>query len=104
MLLRFKSKKNKRNKMEIVKVKGNEKEALLELRRETFTLATLLEEELWEIKDVSEAASFREHPYLSEVKLWVKVEKGNINDALNRAVDSLIKKIDEIKDALKGKL
>lgn len=41
MLLRFKSKKNKRNKMEIVKVKGNEKEALLELRRETFTLATL---------------------------------------------------------------
>lgn len=96
--------KNNRIKMEIVKIKGSEKEALFELRGETFTLASLLEEELWENKNVLEAASFREHPYLSEVKLWVKVEKGSVNEALVKAADSLIEKIEKIRDAIEEKL
>ncbi|MEM5874986.1 MAG: RpoL/Rpb11 RNA polymerase subunit family protein [Candidatus Aenigmatarchaeota archaeon] len=90
--------------MEIVKIKGNEKEALFELRGETFTLASLLEEELWENKNVLEAASFREHPYLSEVKLWVKVDKGNVKEALVKAAESIIEKIGEIRKNIKNKL
>ncbi|MCS7093626.1 MAG: RpoL/Rpb11 RNA polymerase subunit family protein [Candidatus Aenigmarchaeota archaeon] len=90
--------------MEIVKIKGNSDTALLELRGETFTLASLLEEELWENKNVSEAASFREHPYLSEVKLWVKVKKGEVADALTQAVDGLLKKVEELKKVIKKSL
>lgn len=90
--------------MEIVKIKGSEKEALFELRGETFTLASLLEEELWENKNVLEAASFREHPYLSEVKLWVKVDKGNVKEALVKAAESIIEKIGEIRKNIKNKL
>lgn len=90
--------------MEIVKIKGDSDTALLELRGETFTLASLLEEELWENKNVSEAASFREHPYLSEVKLWVKVKKGEVADALIETVDSLLKKVEELKKVIKKSL
>ncbi|MEM0333066.1 MAG: RpoL/Rpb11 RNA polymerase subunit family protein [Candidatus Aenigmatarchaeota archaeon] len=90
--------------MEIVKIKGSEKEALFELRGETFTLASLLEEELWENKNVLEAASFREHPYLSEVKLWVKVDKGNVKETLVKAAESIIEKIGEIRKNIKNKL
>ncbi|MCX8190858.1 MAG: hypothetical protein N3D78_01560 [Candidatus Aenigmarchaeota archaeon] len=90
--------------MEIVKIKGNSDTALLELRGETFTLASLLEEELWENKNVSEAASFREHPYLSEVKLWVKVKKGEVADALTETVEGLLKKVEELKKVIKKSL
>jgi DNA-directed RNA polymerase subunit L len=76
--------------MEVVKIKGDEKSALIEVREETFTLTSALEEQLWEDKNVTEAASFREHPYLSEPKIWVKVKKGDVKEALEKAAESLI--------------
>jgi DNA-directed RNA polymerase subunit L len=76
--------------MEVVKIKGDEKSALIEVREETFTLTSALEEQLWEDKNVTEAASFREHPYLSEPKIWVKVKKGDVKEALEKATESLI--------------
>jgi len=76
--------------MEVVKIKGDEKSALIEVREETFTLTSAIEEQLWEDKNVTEAASFREHPYLSEPKIWVKVKKGDFKEALEKAAESLL--------------
>ena len=90
--------------MEVVKVKGDDKAALIEVREETFTLTSAIEEELWECKGVVEAASFREHPYLSEPKIWVKVEKGSVKEALENSVDSLIEITKEFRDKFKKAL
>jgi len=76
--------------MEVVKIKGGEKSALIEVREETFTLTSAIEEQLWEDKNIVEAASFREHPYLSEPKIWVRVKKGDVKEALEKAAESLI--------------
>jgi len=84
--------------MEVVKIKGDEKSALIEVREETFTLTSALEEQLWEDKNVTEAASFREHPYLSEPKIWVKVKKGDVKEALEKAAESLIDIIKEFRE------
>jgi DNA-directed RNA polymerase subunit L len=90
--------------MEVVKIKGDEKSALIEVREETFTLTSALEEQLWEDKNVSEAASFREHPYLSEPKIWVKVKKGNIREALESAAENLIEITKEFREKFKKAL
>ncbi|MEM5815257.1 MAG: RpoL/Rpb11 RNA polymerase subunit family protein [Candidatus Aenigmatarchaeota archaeon] len=84
--------------MEIVKLKEDKNSVLLELRGESFTLASLLEEELWENKRVVEAAAFREHPYLSEVKLWIKIDKGDIKDVLSETADNILRKIKDLKE------
>jgi DNA-directed RNA polymerase subunit L len=90
--------------MQVVKVKGDEKSILIEIREETFTLTSALEEELWEDKNVSEAASFREHPYLSEPKIWVKVKRGNVKEALEKAAESLIEITKEFREKFKKAL
>jgi DNA-directed RNA polymerase subunit L len=87
--------------MEVVKIKGDEKSALIEVREETFTLTSALEEQLWEDKNVSEAASFREHPYLSEPKIWIKVERGNVKEALEKAAEDLIETTKEFREKFK---
>jgi DNA-directed RNA polymerase subunit L len=87
--------------MEVVKIKGDEKSALIEVREETFTLTSAIEEQLWEDKNVSEAASFREHPYLSEPKIWIKVERGSVKEALEKAAEDLIETTKEFREKFK---
>jgi len=88
-------------RMEVIKIKGDEKSALIEVREETFTLTSAIEEQLWEDKNVSEAASFREHPYLSEPRIWIKVAKGSTKEALENAVDTLIEITKEFREKFK---
>jgi DNA-directed RNA polymerase subunit L len=90
--------------MELVKIKGDEKSALIEVKEETFTLTSALEEQLWEDKNVSEAASFREHPYLSEPKIWIKVKRGNVKEALEKAIEDLIETTKEFREKFKKAL
>jgi DNA-directed RNA polymerase subunit L len=90
--------------MELIKIKGDEKSALIEVKEETFTLTSALEEQLWEDKNVSEAASFREHPYLSEPKIWIKVKKGNVKEALEKAIEDLIETTKEFREKFKKAL
>jgi DNA-directed RNA polymerase subunit L len=87
--------------MELIKIKGDEKSALIEVKEETFTLTSALEEQLWEDKNVSEAASFREHPYLSEPKIWIKVKKGDVKEALEKAIEDLIETTKEFREKFK---
>ncbi|MGC8993206.1 MAG: RpoL/Rpb11 RNA polymerase subunit family protein [Candidatus Aenigmatarchaeota archaeon] len=90
--------------MEIVKIKEDEKSLLLEVKGESYTLTSSLEEALWKNNNVSEAATFREHPYLSEPKIWVMVKKGKPKDALKEAAEELIKEVKEFKEKFKKSL
>lgn len=90
--------------MELKVVKKSERELLLETRGETVTLTNLLRDELWNRGNVSEAAEIKEHPYLAEPKIWVKVKSGSPEKALEISAEKLIKKAKEFKELFKAAL
>jgi DNA-directed RNA polymerase subunit L len=93
--------------MELKIIRKNEKELLLETRGETVTLTNLLRDELWNRSNVTEAAEIKEHPYLAEPKIWVKVKSGTPQEALRISAEELIEKVKKFKelfkDAIKSK-
>lgn len=90
--------------MKLRKVKEDEKTLLLELGGESFTLTNVLREELWEDKNISEAAQIKEHPYLSEPKIWIKVYRGSPLTALEKAINRVIKQTEEFREKFKKAL
>ncbi|MEM5794048.1 MAG: DNA-directed RNA polymerase subunit L [Candidatus Aenigmatarchaeota archaeon] len=90
--------------MELRVIKKDEKTLELEVRGETYTLTNLLREELWNDKSVIESAQIKEHPYLSEPKIFVKVSRGSPETALEKACDRLISKLEELKEEFKKAL
>ncbi len=84
--------------MELRIVKKGEKELVVETRGETFTLTNLLREYLWKESKVSEAAQYKEHPYLAEPKVFVKVKEGSPLAALRSAARSALKDVKEFKE------
>jgi DNA-directed RNA polymerase subunit L len=90
--------------MELKVVKEDKNSILLEVIGETFTLTNVLREELWEDKNVSEAAQVKEHPYLAEPKIWVKVKEGSPIDALEKAAERAIKQAKEFEEKFKQAL
>jgi len=87
--------------MELKVVKEDEKTLVLELKGQNTTLTSLIKDELWNDKNVSEAAQIKEHPYLSEPKVFVKVKRGKPITALKKATVRLISHLDEFKDKFK---
>ena len=92
--------------MDIRVIKKDEKKLLLEIPGETYTLTNTLREELWNDSNVAEAAEIKEHPYLAEPKIWVRVKRGDPVEALKRACGRIEKKAKEFekkfRDALKA--
>ena len=92
--------------MEVKKIKDEEGVLMLELERESKTFTNLLSEELWNDKNVSEAAAIKEHPYMAQPKLYLKMKGKNkpevaIKDASKR-VEVKVKDLEEeFKRALK---
>ena len=84
--------------MELKVLKRDDKEniLLLEVKGETFTLTHTIEDELWEDPNVLEAADMREHPYLEEPKIWVKVERGSPITALKKACSRIERNLDKL--------
>ena len=87
-------------------IKEDEKTTFLEIPGETYTLTNTLREELWNDKNVSEASDIKEHPYLAQPKVFVKVSKGSPRTALEKAAERVAEKAkefrEEFKKALKG--
>jgi DNA-directed RNA polymerase subunit L len=71
--------------MDLRVVKEDEKTLIVETKGETVGFVNLLRDELWKDKAVSEAAYIKEHPYLSEPKVFVKAGRGSPRTALERA-------------------
>jgi DNA-directed RNA polymerase subunit L len=90
--------------MELKKVKEDSKTLLLEVVGETFTVTNALREQLWEDKSVSEAAQIREHPYLSQPKIWVRTERGSPVAALEKAAEKISELAKEFREEFKKAL
>ncbi len=90
--------------MELKKLKEDEKGLLLEVVGESFTLTNALREHLWDDKNISEAAHIREHPYLSQPKIFVKTSRGNPETALEKVSENLAEQTKEFKQKFKEAL
>lgn len=87
--------------MELKVLKKDEKTLIIEIPKETVTLTTLLREELWNDKNVSEAAAVKEHPYLSNPKIFVKTDRGNPETSLEKASERIVDQVKEFKSEFK---
>jgi DNA-directed RNA polymerase subunit L len=90
--------------MELKKVKEEKGLLLLEVGGETFTVTNALREELWNDKSVVEAAQIREHPYLSQPKVFVKTDKGSPEAALEKAAERISAQAREFQEEFKKAL
>ncbi len=81
--------------MELKIVQEGEKNITVEIKEESITFANLIKETLWQDSSVTEAACIKEHPYLAEPKVFVKVSKGDPLTALQKAAERIATQIDE---------
>jgi DNA-directed RNA polymerase subunit L len=88
-----------------VRVLKQEKDSLLvELKGDTIGFANLISEELWENKDVYEAASIKEHPYIAEPKVYVKTKGVSPKKVLLDTAKSLQNKVKELEKEFQANL
>lgn len=90
--------------MELKVVKEDDKMIFLETSGETYTLTNVIREELWKDKNVSEAADVKEHPYLAQPKIFVKVSRGSPREALAKAAERVSEKAKEFREEFKKAL
>jgi len=90
--------------MEMKAVKESDDTLLLEVKGESVTATNVVKGELWEDENVKEAAQIKEHPYLEEPKIFVKVSKGKPVTALDKAAERVIKQTEEFSEAFKKAL
>ena len=90
--------------MELKKLKEDDKTMLVEVVGESFTLTNTIREYLWDDKSVSEAAQIKEHPYLSQPKIFVKTDRGSPVTALEKATEKIIEDTKEFKQKFKEAL
>jgi DNA-directed RNA polymerase subunit L len=90
--------------MDLKVVREDEKTLILEMKGESTSFANLLREELWNDKSVSEAAHIKEHPYLSEPKVFIKVNRGSPRTALEKAATRIEDQVKEFKEEFKRAL
>jgi len=74
---------------------------VLETPEETVTITNVIKGELWEDKNVSEAAQIKEHPYLANPKIFVKTTRGKPQTALDKAADRIAKQAEEFSEEFK---
>ena len=85
--------------MELKTIKKDTNILEVEFKGESFGFVNLIEEELWEDENVDEAVCIKEHPYMAEPKLYIKMKGKNTPEA---ALERVIKRIQvKVKD-LKG--
>jgi DNA-directed RNA polymerase subunit L len=84
--------------MELRKIVQNDKELELEVIGEGETLLQPLKEKLLQDKKVDLATFILGHPELENPRIFVRVKKGKPEDALKRALDSLISEYSEFED------
>ena len=91
--------------MELNALKKEDNFLEIELKGESIGFANLIKEELWNDNSVDEAAYIKEHPYMSEPKIYLKTKRKDpkivLENALKRIEVQLKDLEKEFKIALK---
>lgn len=84
--------------MEVRVIKQEKDSLLLEIKGDTIGFANLVSEQLWENKEVDEAAAIKEHPYMAEPKIFVKTKGANPKSVLldtAKSIENLVKELEK---------
>lgn len=90
--------------MELKKLEESEKRLIVEFEDETIAFANMVKDKLWEDPSVKEAATIKEHPYLSKPKILVETSRGSPQTALEKTSDKLLGETKEFRDKFKDAL
>lgn len=91
--------------MELRKIKDGNDMIEIEIKGESVGFVNLIKEELWNDSNVKEAAYIKEHPYMAEPKIFVKMKgKSNPKIALERTVKRLQTRLKDLERQLKRNL
>ena len=88
--------------MELKKLEDNGKRLIIEFDDETVAFVNMIKDKLWEDPSVKEAATIREHPYLSKPKILVEVSRGHPKAALEKVTEKLIADAKEFREKFKS--
>jgi DNA-directed RNA polymerase subunit L len=85
--------------MELNVTKKDDNSRIIEFKGGSFSFVNMIEEELWNNKDIDEAACIKEHPYMSEPKLYIKMKgKQSPEVQLKKAISGIQTQIKELKE------
>lgn len=90
--------------MELKKIEDTGKRLIVEFEGETVAFANMIKDKLWDDTSVKEAATIKEHPYLSKPKILVEVSRGSPQTALEKATGKLLDEAKEFRDKFKDAL
>ena len=89
--------------MKVKILKDRAKEIEIEVGSENETLLNPLKEKLLEMEDVAYAEFYREHPLLSNPKVYVKVKKGKPRDVIKKALKELYEEVKSFREQVEEK-
>ncbi|MBI2084669.1 MAG: hypothetical protein HYT70_03615 [Candidatus Aenigmarchaeota archaeon] len=88
--------------MELKKIEESDKRMIVEFEDETIGFANMVKDKLWEDSSVKEAATIREHPYLSKPKVLVETSRGSPRTALEKAGKKLLEEAEDFGEKFKA--
>ncbi len=90
--------------MELNVIKKDKNLLEVEVKGREVGFVNLIKEELWNDKSVDEAAYIKEHPYMSEPKIYVKTKKKKPKKVVENAVKRIQVQLKELKRGFKRAL
>jgi DNA-directed RNA polymerase subunit L len=92
------------NFMDVKIAKEDKCSVLVEIGGDTISFANLLRHETWTDKSTTEAAHMKEHPYLSQPKVFVKSGRGSAREILEKSAERIADQAKEFKEEFKKAL
>lgn len=90
--------------MELKKIEDTGKRLIVEFEGETVAFANMIKDKLWDDTAVKEAATIKEHPYLSKPKILVETSRGSPQTALEKVTEKLLDEVKEFREKFKDAL
>jgi len=90
--------------MELNVLKEEKNQLEIELKGGSIGFSNLIKEELWNDKNVDEAAYIKEHPYMSEPKIYLKTRGKDPKLVLNNTIKRIEVKLKDLRGEFKRAL
>lgn len=91
--------------MKLKKIREDSDLLEIEVEGTDVGFVNMIKEELWRDKHVSEAAYIKEHPYMSEPKIYVKMKgRHDTRVAIRRATTRILRRLKGLKQEFENAL
>jgi len=90
--------------MELNTLKKEDNLLEIELKGESIGFVNLIKEELWNDNSVDESACIKEHPYMSEPKIYLKTKRKDPKNVLENAIKRIEVQLKDLEKEFKRAL